>query len=37
MNDETLNLSKEKIELLVQEEIKTEGIIDCYKKIGQIQ
>ncbi|MCD6435196.1 MAG: hypothetical protein J7L15_02225, partial [Clostridiales bacterium] len=32
MNDETLNLTKQKIEMLVQEEIKTPGIIDCYKK-----
>ncbi len=31
MNDETLNLSKTDIEMLVEEEIKTPGIIDCYK------
>ncbi len=31
--DETLRLPKEDLELLIQEEIKTPGIIDSYKKI----
>lgn len=31
MNDETLNLSKEDITLLIQEEIRLPGIIECYK------
>ena len=30
-NDETLNLSKEHMEMLIKEEIKITGIIDCYK------
>jgi len=33
IKDETLKLKKDKIELLVQEEIKTPGIINCYKNI----